>query len=118
MEIMKPFRDRIDALDDEIVDLLVKRTDIIREVGHFKFEHDIPAVLQDRVIEVRERAASRAADKGIDPALVRRLYQILIDYSCELEEQIKATLSAGDKTEQDAAAGKKKTDQYKAAGNG
>ena len=55
MEIMKPFRQRIDALDDQIIDLLIARSAIIREVGHFKFENDIPAVLPDRIAEVRER---------------------------------------------------------------
>ncbi len=90
MEVMKPFRARIDALDDQIIDLLIERTDIIREVGNFKFENDIPAVLPDRVDEVRERAAERAAAKGLDRDLVRKLYQTLIDYSCNLEEEIKA----------------------------
>ncbi|MCB9990485.1 MAG: chorismate mutase [Rhodospirillales bacterium] len=97
MEIMKPFRERIDALDDRIIDLLIERTGIIREVGRFKFENDIPAVLPDRVIEVRERAAERAASKGLDRELVRTLYQTIIDYSCSLEEEIKADL-AQDKT--------------------
>lgn len=90
MEIMKPFRSRIDMIDDKIIDLLVERTGIIREVGHFKFQNNIPAVLPDRVIEVRERAAARAALKGLDPALIRQLYTIIIDYSCHLEEDIKA----------------------------
>lgn len=94
MEIMKPFRKRIDDLDDQIIDLLIERTGIIREVGHFKFENDIPAVLQDRVIEVRERAAERAAAKGLDADLVRELYTIIIGYSCDLEEEIKADLAA------------------------
>jgi len=94
MEIMKPFRKRIDALDDQIIDLLIERTGIIREVGHFKFENDIPAVLQDRVIEVRERAAERAGAKGLDADLVRKLYTIIIGYSCDLEEEIKADLAA------------------------
>lgn len=94
MEIMKPFRRRIDALDDQIIDLLIERTGIIREVGHFKFENDIPAVLPDRVIEVRERAAERAAAKGLDADLVRQLYTIIIGYSCDLEEMIKAQLAA------------------------
>ncbi len=92
MEIMKPFRQRIDALDDQIIDLLIARTEIIREVGHFKFENDIPAVLPDRVIEVRERAAARAAAKGLDADLVRQLYTTIIGYSCDLEEEIKAEL--------------------------
>jgi|JI10StandDraft_1071094.scaffolds.fasta_scaffold10320_15 chorismate mutase-like protein len=94
MEIMKPFRQRIDALDDQIIDLLVTRIGIIREVGQFKFDNNIPAVLPDRVIEVRERAAERAAAKGLDPELVRQLYTIIIGYSCDLEEEIKAGLAA------------------------
>lgn len=98
MEIMKPFRQRIDALDDQIIDLLIARTAIIREVGHFKFENDIPAVLPDRVVEVRERAASRAAAKGLDADLVRQLYTTIIGYSCDLEEEIKADLLAKKRT--------------------
>lgn len=97
MEILKPYRQRIDALDDQIIDLLVQRVGIIREVGQFKFDNDIPAVLQDRVVEVRERAAARAAAKGLDADLVRSLYQILIEYSCNLEEEIKQELSRRDR---------------------
>ena len=51
-----------------------------------------------RVIEVRERAAARAAAKGLDADLVRQLYTILIDYSCNLEEVIKGELRDGKAT--------------------
>ena len=54
LEKMKPFRDRIDALDEQIIDLLVQREAIIREVGHFKYKENIPSVLQDRVDQVRD----------------------------------------------------------------
>ena len=94
MKILAPYRTRIDELDDRIVDLLVARTEIIREVGHLKFREKIPAVLQDRVEEVISRAAARADQKGLDPALVRKLYTILVDYSCNLEDEIKAELGA------------------------
>jgi len=92
MEILKPYRARIDALDDKIVDLLIERIGIIREVGVLKTREGIPATLPDRVTEVRERAAARAAAKGLDADLVRQLYTILIDYSCNLEEEIKAEI--------------------------
>jgi chorismate mutase len=97
MEILKPYRARIDAIDDQIVDLLVQRTGVIREVAQLKFDNDIPAVLQDRVDEVRERNADRAAARGLDADLVRQLYARLIDFSCNLEEEIKGTLSASAK---------------------
>ena len=94
MEILKPYRARIDALDDKIVDLLVERAGIIAEVGHLKAREGIPATLQDRVDEVRERNAARAAAKGLDPDLVRRIYAMMIAWSCELEERIKAEKAA------------------------
>ena len=97
MEILKPYRERIDSLDDQIVDLLVERTAIIREVGHLKHRENIPSVLQGRVDEVRERAAARAADKGLDPDLVREIYARLIQFSCDLEDVIMAELDEAQK---------------------
>ena len=92
MNILQDFRNRIDELDEKIVDLLAARTDIIREVGQFKFENDIPAVLPNRIDEVRELAAARAERQGLDPDLIRNLYRMLIEYSCDLEEEIKQEL--------------------------
>lgn len=89
MEILKPFRDRLDKLDRQIVDLLVERGQIIREVGHLKIKHGIPAVLQDRIDEVRNNATLRAAEKGGDADLIYALYTKIIEYSCGLEEDIK-----------------------------
>ncbi len=88
MEILKPYRDRIDALDDQIVDLLAERIGIIREVGALKAAQNIPPVLQDRVDEVRERCAARAAEKGLDADMVRGLYDRLIRHCCDLEAEI------------------------------
>lgn len=86
MEVLKPYRRRIDAIDDQIVDLLARRLGIIDEVAELKAARDIPAVLEDRVNEVLDRTAARAAEKGVDPELVRRLYAVLIAWCCEREE--------------------------------
>jgi chorismate mutase-like protein len=86
MEILKPYRRRIDALDDQIIDLLAQRLEIIDEVAELKAARDIPAVLEDRVNEVIDRVAERAAEKGVDPELARRLYAVLVAWCCETEE--------------------------------
>ena len=41
-----------------------------------------------------DRAADRAKIRNIDPALVRQLYTILVDYSCNLEEEIRKEKAA------------------------
>lgn len=90
MKILKPYREKIDSLDDAIVDLLVEREKIIREVADLKVINNIPAVLQDRVDEVRERCIARAIEKGMDGDYIRQIYTKIIKLSCDLEEDIKS----------------------------
>jgi chorismate mutase len=94
VSLLAPYREKIDQIDDEIIDLLILRQSVIKTVGELKYREDIPAVLQDRVDEVRERAAKRAEKAGLDPELIRQIYTLLIDYSCDLEEVIKSELES------------------------
>ncbi|MEM8833041.1 MAG: chorismate mutase [Pseudomonadota bacterium] len=87
-EILKPFRKKIDSLDDQIVDLLIAREQIILEVAALKKEKNIPAVLQDRVDEVRNRCEERAKDHGMSGDYVREIYRQIIQESCDLEESV------------------------------
>ena len=83
---LTPYRKKIDALDDQIIDLLGQRLDIINEVSVIKAREGIEPVLEDRVIQVRERAVKRGEALGYDAAFIRDLYQRLIDYSCHVEQ--------------------------------
>jgi len=87
-ELMKPYRARIDAIDEQVIALLRKRYDVIEEVGVFKTNQGTAPVLQDRVDEVRERAASMAAAQGLDEDFIRDLYAQLIKHCCDLEADI------------------------------
>ncbi len=90
METLKPYRARIDELDDRIIDLLAERMDIVREVGMVKARDHINTVQPDRVVEVRERNAERALKKGLNPNLVRKIYTLIIDEAHEVEQGIAA----------------------------
>ncbi len=88
MKLLEEHRREIDLIDDQIIDLLTKRMGVIHTVGALKKEHNLPAVLPDRVEEVIERCAERAQSQGLDPSLVRCLYTVLIDHACDTEERI------------------------------
>lgn len=88
MEALKEQRARIDALDDKIVDLLAERMDVVREVGIIKARNNITLIQSDRVNEVRERCAERGAKKGLNPELVRRIYNEIIDEAHQMEQLI------------------------------
>ncbi|PZP56684.1 MAG: chorismate mutase [Micavibrio aeruginosavorus] len=88
MEVLKPYRTKIDALDDKIVDLLKQRFDIIQEVGALKARENIPAILEDRVREVIDRAGERA---GSHENEIREIYTLMVTIACDLEEKIKGS---------------------------
>lgn len=95
MEVLKPYRVRINVIDEQILQLLQRRYDVIEEVARIKARENIPAFLQDRIDEVRENAARLAAEKGLDEDFVRKLYAQLIKHSCEIEEELIEKSKAG-----------------------
>jgi 4-amino-4-deoxychorismate mutase len=91
---LESFRQRIDDIDDRILALLGERFAVVRDVAAFKGPRGIPAVIPARVDEVKERCADQAAGRGLDPAFVRRLFGLLIEEACQLEERLMHTPGA------------------------
>lgn len=88
MKLLEEHRQKIDYIDDRIIDLLAERMEVIRAVAKIKADNDIPAVLPDRVEEVISRCAERAGTRHVSPELVRLLYTLIVDHACALEEEI------------------------------
>ena len=86
--LLAPFRSQIDHLDKSIVELLVKRFEIIHEVGVIKAAHNIPATLPDRVSEVITNASEYAAELSNDDDLIKEIYNLIVALSCSLEDDI------------------------------
>lgn len=84
---MKPFRDRINAVDDQIVDLLVERYKIIREVGSFKEANNIPTVIEERVKEVINRVGDRAGEDFED--FICEVYALIIAIAHDVEDEVR-----------------------------
>lgn len=88
MKTLKDFRDDIDALDDQIVDLLVERFKIVKAVGALKARESIAVVQSERAEAVKQRVFKRAAEKGLDGRLLRAIYTLVIDHAHTLEHTI------------------------------
>ena len=89
------YRRRIDGIDDRVLAILAERFAVIREVAAYKEPRGIPAVIPDRVVEVRERCAARAQAHGLEPDFVRALYDLLIDEACRMEATLMAARKSG-----------------------
>lgn len=88
METLKPYREKIDALDDQILDLLARRTAVVRDVGALKAREGITLVQGARVEEVIARCTAIGQDHGINPELIRSIYTLIIDEAHRIEGEI------------------------------
>ena len=82
------FRRQLDRLDDQIVELISQRLAVCENVARFKKAEQIPMMQPHRVDVVKQRAADKAKARGVDEQFIKRLYTLMIDEACRLEDVI------------------------------
>ncbi len=87
-DILTPLRNQIDDLDIEIIRLLGQRVQIVRKVAEAKHENNLPVVRPKRMKIVLERVEKLADSHKIKPSVIRHIYETLIEYAHELEQEI------------------------------
>jgi chorismate mutase/prephenate dehydrogenase len=68
---LEELRNRILEVDAALVDLIVERRALVREIGRLKGEMGLPILDPPREAAVVRRAAAMAREKGVDEELVR-----------------------------------------------
>jgi prephenate dehydrogenase len=82
------FRARIDRIDDQLIDLLGRRLDIVRQVAQRKKGGEVAVMQPERVRQVIERCTQRGEQRSVPAALVEQLYQQIIEQACQIEYDI------------------------------
>ncbi len=77
-------RENIDSVDEEIVRLIAKRNDYIKQIAHFKTSVD-EVKAQDRIDNVISRVREQAISFNLSPNLINELYVKMIDAMVEIE---------------------------------
>lgn len=77
-------RIEIDAVDKEIVNLIAKRNEYIKQIAHFKTSvEEVKA--QDRIADVISKVREQAIALNLSPNLINDLYVRMIDEMVESE---------------------------------
>ena len=87
-EKLERYREEIDALDIELIDVLARRFKVVRAVGELKRETGLSVVQAKRAEAVKQGAAVMGSEKGLSPEFVRKIYDLMIDHAHELEHDI------------------------------
>ncbi len=83
-ESLEEVREEIDKVDDQILELIARRKDLVKEAANFK--HSVDEIKADeRIDHVMDRVRHRALTLGVSPNLVSEIYKQMIDEMVETE---------------------------------
>lgn len=84
---LRGWRERIDALDAMLLDILAQRSRIVREIGAFKQAQGLPPLDPERWCQVQKSMREQAKKLDLPPAFVEELYELIHQHSLALESQ-------------------------------
>jgi chorismate mutase len=86
-EEIKPHRDTIDRLNDEIITLIAERQKAALAIGGVKKRYGKPVVDRSREQAILDKIREKAQANGIDPDALERVFREIIRLCVEAEEK-------------------------------
>lgn len=85
---LQHWRNEIDTIDAEILEYIAQRIEIVKKVGEYKKENNMPFLDATRRDQILENKMKLAKEKDLCPDLTKNLYTLLHDYSLSIEEKL------------------------------
>lgn len=79
---LEQLRDGINNIDHQLMELLDKRLELVKQVGVYKKENKLPIVDNDRQKFILEKANNFNNSESI-----KKIYQEIFTISCEVEDE-------------------------------
>jgi chorismate mutase len=93
-EDLERLRAQLDALDRVLLATVRDRIRCCVRIADVKRRHAVPMMQPHRIAIVQQRAASYAAEHGLDAEFLQRLYDLIIDETCRVEDLVIAGAGA------------------------
>ena len=85
-ENLEVLRKQIDKFDEDLVELLCSRFDVVRKVGEFKKKNNMLLCDKSRQAEVLKLRIKQGSEKGLDADFVEKLYGLIFDEAIRIQE--------------------------------
>jgi len=86
MDDLKQLRKKIDALDDQILKLLIRRVQVCRDIGLAKKSQGLPIHDSQREQEVYQKLKVKAAGLGFNALQIEAIYREIVNMCSAVQE--------------------------------
>jgi chorismate mutase-like protein len=87
-ENLGSLRAHLDALDQVLLDTVRDRIRCCVRIAEVKRRHSVPMMQPQRIAIVQRRAEAYASEHGIHADFLQRLYDLIIDETCRIEDLV------------------------------
>lgn len=87
-ESLAILRQKIDRLDNELLEVLSKRMAVCRDIGQYKKEHSMQVVQTGRYDDILNKRSSQAAEMGMDEEFMRTIMVAVHEESVRQQVEI------------------------------
>jgi chorismate mutase len=83
-------RKKIDSLDKALIALVGERERVVKEIGIYKAQNNIPSLQADRFKQVLEKSIEAGKKEGLSETFITELMNAIHKESLRIEDEIKA----------------------------
>jgi chorismate mutase len=84
---MHKLRHSVDEIDDDLVDLLARRMDVVRAMGDLKRRYQVSTLQPTRWKEILASRSAAARTRGLNEDFVSQVYQIIHEEAIRVQEE-------------------------------
>lgn len=85
---LEDYRKEIDVIDNHILDSLVERMEVVRNIGAFKKRHRMTVLQDKRWGSILKKVVDLADEKGLDAQAVEIMFKAIHQASINIQEEI------------------------------
>ena len=88
IEGLEQLRAQLEEIDNGLLEVLQRRVACCVRIAQCKREYDVPMMQTHRIDAAHRRARDFAVGNGLDPGFLRRLYDLVIEECCRVEDAV------------------------------
>ena len=89
-QTLQTSRKKIDSLDKALIQLLGERERVVKEIGIYKAQNNIPSLQADRFKQVLEKSVEAGKKEGLSETFITELMNAVHKESLRIEDELKA----------------------------
>lgn len=84
--MLEDLRKQIDLIDEQLINTLAKRVELVQKIGKLKKEHNLIPLDKKRWEQVMKTRIALAKKLNLSTAFIEKLYNLIHKHSLEIEK--------------------------------